>query len=360
MRRACRQVGTQNTCVVRLPTNRTPRCASDSSQAVSTPSRPRIARLASGPPALYSPRPPSERSTRWQGISSGIGLWPSAVPTARTARGRPISRATQPYVRTSPRGISSVLSRTSRSNGLRAARSKRRRRPRPASASVSWTASRSGRAARATDRPNRRANHRSKSSPPPAQRSADTPSPLHATCAGRTGVSTRANQSVAPGRTPAAARTRSTNPSGAWTRPRSRRSFSSRSTSAHLAQPARPPPQRLQPTVHVGLDRALWLPQQRRHLGVRHALDTAQHDRRALVLGQAADQVGELAQAGAAQRPALRARRRVGDQRLRLQGHQPQGPPADAVAEDVERDLVQPRAQAQGPEPLRRIAAEGG
>ncbi len=38
---------------------------------------------------------PSLRTTRWQGISTGTGLFASAVPTARTARGRPISRAIQ-------------------------------------------------------------------------------------------------------------------------------------------------------------------------------------------------------------------------------------------------------------------------
>ena len=49
------------------------------------------------------------RTTRWQGTMSGTGLWPSADPTARTALGRPISAAIQPYGRTSPRGISSAF-----------------------------------------------------------------------------------------------------------------------------------------------------------------------------------------------------------------------------------------------------------
>ena len=39
---------------------------------------------------------PSVRTTRWHGTMSGTGLWPSAVPTARTAFGRPISAAIQP------------------------------------------------------------------------------------------------------------------------------------------------------------------------------------------------------------------------------------------------------------------------
>ena len=49
---------------------------------------------------------------------SGTGLWPSAVPTARTAFGRPISAAIQPYGRTSPRGISSAFIQTARSNSV--------------------------------------------------------------------------------------------------------------------------------------------------------------------------------------------------------------------------------------------------
>src|SRR5207249_4162324 len=46
----------------------------------------------------------------------GIGLLASAVPTARTAAGCPISRAIQPYGRTWPRGISSVLCSTCSAN----------------------------------------------------------------------------------------------------------------------------------------------------------------------------------------------------------------------------------------------------
>src|SRR3970040_1269170 len=73
--------------------------------------------LLSGPPSEYCPIVPSGRNTRWQGTMSGTGLWASAVPTARTAFGRPISAATQPYGRTSPNGISAVFVQTARSNG---------------------------------------------------------------------------------------------------------------------------------------------------------------------------------------------------------------------------------------------------
>ena len=70
------------------------------------------------------------RTTRWHGTISGTGLCPSAVPTARTAFGRPISAAIQPYGRTSPRGISRAFVQTSRSNAVwpRRSRSIRTRR----------------------------------------------------------------------------------------------------------------------------------------------------------------------------------------------------------------------------------------
>ena len=84
---------------------------------------------------------------------SGTGLCPSAVPTARTAFGRPISAAIQPYGRTSPRGISSALCQTSRSKSVwpRRSRSIRTRRSPPsrrAMAVASRSGSRSARMAR--------------------------------------------------------------------------------------------------------------------------------------------------------------------------------------------------------------------
>ena len=50
-------------------------------------------RLTSVPPA-YWPSVPSLRITRWHGISTGSGLRAQAVPTARTAAGRPAAAAT--------------------------------------------------------------------------------------------------------------------------------------------------------------------------------------------------------------------------------------------------------------------------
>ena len=78
------------------------------------------------------------RTTRWHGTMSGTGLWPSAVPTARTALGRPISAAIQPYGRTSPRGMSRALRQTSRSKSVwpRRSRSMRTRRSPPSRRSI--------------------------------------------------------------------------------------------------------------------------------------------------------------------------------------------------------------------------------
>src|SRR5258706_8050472 len=50
--------------------------------------------------SLHDALPISLRTTRWQGTTSGTGLWARAVPTARTAFGWPISAAIQPYGRT--------------------------------------------------------------------------------------------------------------------------------------------------------------------------------------------------------------------------------------------------------------------
>jgi hypothetical protein len=77
-------------------------------------------------------------------MMNGIGLPPSAVPTARTARSFPIRSATHPYGRTSPNGIVRVTSRTARWNGASAARStgtvKKLRSPATYSASCSCAA----------------------------------------------------------------------------------------------------------------------------------------------------------------------------------------------------------------------------
>jgi hypothetical protein len=51
------------------------------------------ARLASGPPR-YPPDEPSLRTTRWQGTTSGTGLWEHALAAARTADGLPAAFAT--------------------------------------------------------------------------------------------------------------------------------------------------------------------------------------------------------------------------------------------------------------------------
>ena len=53
----------------------------------------------------YPVSAPEVPITRWQGISSPIGLRPTAPPTARAAPGFPIRRATSPYEAVAPRGM---------------------------------------------------------------------------------------------------------------------------------------------------------------------------------------------------------------------------------------------------------------
>jgi hypothetical protein len=105
-------------CVVSEPVQRLPAAASASRRLVSRPSAARIRRFAAGPPIEYWPIAPSLRTTRWHGTTSGTGLWASAVPTARTAFGRPISAAIQPYGLTSPRGISRAFIQTMTSKAV--------------------------------------------------------------------------------------------------------------------------------------------------------------------------------------------------------------------------------------------------
>ena len=50
------------------------------------------ARLFAAGPPRYPPNDPSDRTTRWQGTTTGIGLVAQAVPTARTARGLPAAQ----------------------------------------------------------------------------------------------------------------------------------------------------------------------------------------------------------------------------------------------------------------------------
>ena len=61
-------------------------------QAVSAASQANIVRFT-GNPQWYPPNPPDFRKALWQGISQEIGFRPTAVPTARTAFGDPITRA---------------------------------------------------------------------------------------------------------------------------------------------------------------------------------------------------------------------------------------------------------------------------
>ena len=126
---------------------------------------------------------PSLRTTRWQGTMSGTGLCPRAVPTARTARGRPISAATQPYGRTSPRGISSAFCQTSRSKSVwpRRSRSIRTRRS-PSSRRAIAEARRGGSSpASCAGRPVRSRWRASNAASSSVASTSDTPRPFQAT-----------------------------------------------------------------------------------------------------------------------------------------------------------------------------------
>ena len=156
--------------------------------------------MFAGPPSEYWPIDPSVRTTRWQGTMSGTGLWPSAVPTARTARGRPISAATQPYGRTSPRGISSALDQTSTSNGVRPRRSRSMRARRsPSRRRRIADSRRSGRrSATSARRPVRARCRRATSSASAARSTIVTPRPFQATASGPRGESIVAIRSMRP------------------------------------------------------------------------------------------------------------------------------------------------------------------
>ena len=67
------------------------------------------------------PKPVSEPfvpTTRWHGMTIGIGFEAMVLPTARNARGLPARRAISAYVATWPRGIAYVSISTSRRNDV--------------------------------------------------------------------------------------------------------------------------------------------------------------------------------------------------------------------------------------------------
>ena len=129
-RRAWRQVGRQKILGrVRADVADPGRASCSSRRQVEALAAPGSSACSPARPASTGRCMPSVRTTRWQGTISGTGLCPSAVPTARTAFGRPISAAIQPYGRTSPRGISSALRQTSRSKSVWPRRSRSIRTP---------------------------------------------------------------------------------------------------------------------------------------------------------------------------------------------------------------------------------------
>src|SRR5712691_1226621 len=283
---------------------------------------------------------PSARTTRWHGMKYGIGLFASAVPTARTADGCPISRATQLYGRTCPYGISRALRSTACSNSVSPRRSKRRVRL-PLSSSVMRCAMSTG---GVPGRKGRRTSARKYSSNSCAEReraAADTPLRFHATNTAPITVSNRAYSSARP----APAKTRSASPAGAFTSPSLFRSAVE--TLIVLTS------QEFQTSMHVGFDCAHGLSEHLRRLRVRKVLHAPEHDGLAIPLGQAGQGGGDGVELKTLQGPRLRAGRGVLLAPVQLE--QPRTRPPVPVAGHVHGDPVQPRPLLQLADALGRI-----
>src|SRR5690348_16545929 len=272
-----------------------------------------------------------------------MGLLASAVPTARTAAGWPISRAIHPYGRTSPRRISSVLRSTACEKGVSPRRSNCIRRL-PSSWSWILSARSAGGSTRTSARPTSRPNHASNSAADGARIAADTPSRFHATYTGPSTVSKSAYESA----TPAAASTRSANPAGAFTSPSLFRSI--------VAVAMVLSSQHFQSAMDVGLDRAHRLSERMRDLCIREVLHVAQHDGLAVADRQTGDPRRQLVDLGATQRVFLRTCRHRGLAAVELD--QPRLDAAHAIAHDVDRDPVQPGLRLELAHPLGRVAHE--
>src|SRR5438034_5398294 len=273
----------------------------------------------------------------------GIGLLASAVPTARTAAGCPISRAIQPYGRTWPRGISSVLCSTCCENDVRPRRSNRRRRF-PLSWSSILRARSAGGSTRTSLRPTSLRNQSSNSAADLLRIAAETPSRFQATYTGPRTVSNTAYESAVP----ACASTRSANPEGAFTSPSRFRSIITVAmvfSSEHF-----------QATMDIGLDRPHGLSERVRNFGISELLHMPQHHRLAVPRWQARDTRGELVDLRPLQHVLLRADPAVGLAAVELDQPRPHAP--YTVADHVDRDPVQPGTLLELPDALGRVPGE--
>src|SRR5450759_32755 len=277
------------------------------------------------------------------GMKVGIGLLASAVPTARTAAGRPISRATHPYGRTSPRGISRVLRSTACSNEVRPRRSNRIR-WRPCSSSSILTARSCGGSAAHSCRPTSLRNQSSNSAAEAERAAADTPCRFHATYTVPSTVSKRAYESVIP----TWASRRSANPAGAFTSPSSFRSV----VRVVIVVSS----QQFESPMHVRLHRPNRLPQRVRRLLVRKLLDVAQDDGLAITRGKPRHPHRQRIHLHLQQSAFLRADRVVWLAPIQLDQARPHAP--RSVAHHVECDPVQPGFLPQLPDPVGRICDE--
>src|SRR6266849_6552419 len=286
---------------------------------------------------------PSVRTTRWHGMKYGIGLLASAVPTARTAAGRPISRATHPYGRTSPRGISRVLRSTACSNAVNPRRSKRMRFL-PLSSSWIFSA-RSGEAtAGISGRPTSLPNQSSNSSADTNRAAADTPNRFQATNTSPRTVSKRAYESAIP----TCARTRSAKPAGALTAPSLFRSV----VNAIIGVSS----QQFQPTVYVGLHSSHRLPQRFGSLRIRELTHMAEHNRLSIAGGKPGDPRRQLVDLHPLHHLRLGTLRVVGLAAVEL--NQSRVHTAHPVPDHVDGDAVQPGTLLQFPYPFWRVGAK--
>ena len=298
-------------CVVVEPVSRSPRRAASSSASGSSPSAARIVRLLPGPPRLYWPIVPSVRTTRWHGTMSGTGLCPSAVPTARTAFGRPISAAIQPYGRTSPRGISSAFVQTATSNSRPAAEVERDADPAsPRRAGAPIGGPRGARAARRraiVRRPVRASWRATASAPSPACSTSDDAAAVpgdpqrpergvdRAPC-GRRGRPRRARRSRDVDRR----RRRRGRRGGRRARRRSGRGNGCRAhaVSSSSSFAGHGGAEHREATVDLGLEGALGSAEDLGELGVGQVVDVTQHHRDAVPLGEGGEERGEALAVG--------------------------------------------------------------
>src|SRR6202011_1542301 len=288
---------------------------------------------------------------RWHGISSGTGLRPSALPTARVASGAPSSRAPPRYGRALPRPTSAALRSTRCSNGEQSRRSTGTSTSSPCSRARAAVAIESSSTAGTQQRAKRSAYHASKVCSSDATRTADTPQSLHAT---NTAPSTLCAVVYRSSPQPANTLAVKSGETSRCTASRASRRFASVIVLLQMR------PHGEQPAVGGSFDGGDRLIERLRDLLVRQIVDVAHHERRPQGLRQPRDRVADGLPRLGAQHEILRARLSVDQAGARravvvLERVAGRRRVAKRVAREVVRDRVQPRAQPQRRAPLRGI-----